>query len=56
MAWSLLPTNYTDAVWSGYKKYNQIDNADGTISLVDVTVYSQKENSFFGARDVNRMN
>ena len=56
MAWSLLPTNYTDAVWSGYKKYNQIDNGDGTISLVDVTVYSHKENSFFGANDANRMN
>ena len=56
MAWELLPVNYTDAVWSGYKKYNKIDNDDGTISLVDVTVYSQKENSFFGAKDANRMN
>lgn len=56
MAWELLPVNYTDAVWSGLKKYNQIDNSDGTISLQDVTVYSQKENSFFGAKDANRMN
>lgn len=56
MAWELLPVNYTDAVWSGLKKYEQINNADGTISLQDVTVYSHKENSFFGAKEANRMN
>ena len=56
MAWELLPVNYTDAVWSGYKKYNMLNNDDGTISLQDVTVYSHKENSFFGAKDANRMN
>ena len=56
MAWKLLPTNYTDAVWDGLKKYNQISNPDGTISLQDVTVYTHKENSFFGALDANRMN
>lgn len=56
MAWKLLPTNYTDAVWDGLKKYNQINNSDGTISLQDMTVYSGKENSFFGALDANRMN
>ena len=49
MAWTLLPTNYTDAVWDGMKKYNQINNPDGTISLQDVTVYTNKENSFFGS-------
>lgn len=56
MAWTLLPTNYTDAVWSGLKKYNQINNSDGTVSLQDVTVYTSKENSFFGSKDANRMN
>ena len=56
MAWTLLPTNYTDAVWDGMKKYNQINNPDGTISLQDVTVYTNKENSFFGSLDANRMN
>lgn len=56
MAWVLLPVDYTDAVWSGLKRYIQTDNGDGTISLQDVTVYSQKEKSFFGARDANRMN
>ena len=33
MAWTLLPTNYTDAVWDGMKKYNQINNPVGTFSL-----------------------
>lgn len=56
MAWSMLPTNYTDAVWSGLKRYSMINNEDGTVSFQDVTVYSNKENSFFGAIDANRMN
>lgn len=56
MSWTLLPTNYTDAVWDGLKKYNQINNSDGTISLQDVTAYTNRENSFFGALDANRMN
>lgn len=56
MAWSLLPTNYTDAVWSGLKRYTQIDNSDGTVSFNDVTTYTNKEKSFFGAKDANRMN
>lgn len=56
MAWELLPVNYTDATWSGLKRYNEIRNSDGTVSFQDVTVYSDKENSFFGAREANRMN
>lgn len=56
MAWELLPVNYTDAVWSGLKKYVQVNNQDGTVSFQDVTQYSQKETSFFGAYDANRMN
>ena len=52
----MLPTDYTDAVWSGLKKYSQIDNSDGTVSFQDVTVYSGKEKSFFGAKDANQMN
>lgn len=54
MAWTLLPTDYTDAVWSGLKKYSQVDNSDGTVSFQDVTVYTNKEKSFFGAKDANR--
>ena len=56
MAWSLLPTNYTDAVWNGLKKYTKVDNADGTVSFNDVTAYTNKEKSFFGAKDANSMN
>lgn len=56
MAWTNLPTNYTDAVWSGLKRYLMVNNEDGTVSFQDVTVYSNKENSFFGAKDANRMN
>lgn len=56
MAWDLLPVNYTDAVWSGLKRYNMINNDDETVSFQDVTVYSAKDNSFFGAKDANRMN
>ena len=56
MAWKLLPTDYTDAVWSGLKKYSEVSNNDGTVSFQDVTVYTNKEKSFFGAIQANRMN
>lgn len=56
MSWQQLPTNFTDAVWSGLKKYTMIENQDETVSFQDVTQYSQKENSFFGATHANRMN
>ena len=55
MAWEPLPTNYTDAVWSGSKKYRMINNEDGTVSFEDVTVYSNRGTSFFGADEANRM-
>ena len=56
MAWPLLPTDYTDAIWSGLKRYTEITNEDGTVSFQDVTQYSNREKSFFGAKDANRMN
>lgn len=56
MSWEMLPVNYTDAVWSGLKRYNEIGNEDGTVSFQDVTTYSGKEKSFFSAKDANRMN
>lgn len=56
MAWELLPVDYTDAVWSGLKRYNQINNEDGSVSFQDITSYTGKEKSFFGAKDANRMN
>jgi len=56
MAWTPLKENYTDAIWSGLKKYNMTENPDNTVSFTDVTVYTNKENSFFGALDANAMN
>jgi hypothetical protein len=56
MAWELLPVDYLDAVWSGLKRYAEINNEDGTVSFQDMTVYSQKDKSFFGAMAANRMN
>lgn len=56
MAWELLPVDYTDAVWAGLKRYNQINNEDGSVSFQDITAYTGKEKSFFGAKDANRMN
>ena len=56
MAWTLLPTDYTDAIWSGLKRYTEITNEDGTVSFQDITQYSNREKSFFGAMEANRMN
>lgn len=56
MAWELLPVDYTDSVWAGLKRYNQINNEDGSVSFQDITAYTGKEKSFFGAKDANRMN
>lgn len=56
MAWDLLPVNYTDAIWNGLKRYYEVKNEDGTVSFEDVTTYFNRDTSFFGARDANRMN
>lgn len=56
MAWKLLPVDYKDAVWAGLKRYTQIHNEDGSVSFQDVTAYTNKEKSFFGAKDANQMN
>lgn len=51
-----LRTDYTDATWTGKKKYIIEDNGDGTSSITDVTVYDNYEKSFFGAKDANAIN
>lgn len=56
MGWKRLNTDYKDISWSGLKKYTQIDNDDGTISFRDDTRYTNKESSFFGAKDANQIN
>ena len=56
MGWKRLNTNYKDISWSGLKKYTQIENDDGTVSFRDDTRYTNKESSFFGAKDANQIN
>lgn len=56
MSWTDLPTNYTDATFTGLRKYSPVTNEDGTVSFIDMTVYQNRENSFFGAKDANQMN
>lgn len=59
MAKTTLPTNYVDDVLNGAmdgkRRYREIPNADGTISLEDATTYDQI-GSNFGASQVNLMN
>lgn len=56
MAKETLPVNYQDdainAEMGGRRRYNVINNDDGTISLEDVTAYDQT-GSEFGAAQVN---
>ena len=37
MAWERLPVNYTDAVWSGLKRYSMVNNEDGTVLRHSIT-------------------
>lgn len=59
MAITKLPVNFKDDVIdtsvSDKRRYNIIDNADGTKSLEDVTTYAQI-GSDFGAEQVNQTN
>lgn len=50
-----LKTNYQNDVFSGKRKYNLINNSDGTVSLDDVTVYN-KVGDIFNADDINATN
>ena len=54
-----LKTDYKDDILDTSvnmsRKYRQVTNADGTISLEDVTVYLQ-EGDIFGASDINQTN
>ncbi len=51
----MLKEDYKDALFEDQKKYNMKQNSDGTISLVDVTEYTQ-EGDRFGAKDINNTN
>lgn len=59
MAKAVLPTNFQDdiinASMGGKRRYNLIQNIDGTVSLEDVTDYDQV-GSNFGAGQINQTN
>lgn len=59
MAKATLPTNYKDDIMAssmaGKRRYNLIQNSDGTVSLEDVTDYTQV-GSNFGAAQMNQTN
>ncbi len=51
-----LKTNYKNAIpLTEHRKYNLINNPDGTVSLADVTQYEQ-EGDLFAAADINATN
>lgn len=49
-----LRTDYKDDIFSGNRKYAQIDNGDGTISFTDQTEYDQVGDTF-GATQINEI-
>lgn len=49
-----LKTDYKDDIFSGNRKYAQVDNGDGTISFTDETTYDQVGDSF-GATQINEI-
>lgn len=50
-----LKTNYKNDKFTGPRKYEQIDNIDGTISLNDVTDY-EETGDIYAAADINTTN
>ena len=50
-----LKTDYKDAMFPNRRKYQMIQNDDGTVSFEDVTEYTQEGDSF-GAKDINETN
>ena len=51
----MLKTDYKDDVFSGQRKYTITDNGDNTVSITDVTTYSQVGDDF-EADDINATN
>ena len=47
-------TDFKDDIFDGKRKYNMINNPDGTVSFTDATVYTQTGDSF-GAKELNDM-
>ena len=55
MAWTNLPTNFKNLVWSGLKKFRQYTNQDNTVSFEDVTEYVDTEGTQMSAAQLNQM-
>lgn len=55
MAWTNLPTNFKNLIWSGLKKYRQYTNQDNTVSFEDVTEYVDTEGTQMSAAQLNQM-
>ena len=51
----MLRTDYQDDVFEGRRKYTMVNNQDGTVSLIDATVYSV-EGDNYGASEINEQN
>ena len=51
----MLKTDYQDDMFTGSRKYGMVTNEDKTISLIDMTEYTQ-EGDQFGSKDINDTN
>lgn len=51
----MLKTDYQDDMFTGSRKYSMVTNEDKTISLIDMTEYTQ-EGDQFGSNDINTTN
>ena len=56
MTWTNLKTNYKNIDWDGLRKYQMIDNQDGTVSFLDVTEYINAEDANVLANGLNQNN
>lgn len=50
-----LKTDYKNDIFTGPRKYQQVNNVDGSISLNDVTVY-EETGDIYAAADINATN
>ena len=50
-----LKTDYKNDIFTGPRKYQKVDNVDGSISLTDVTVY-EETGDIYAAADINATN
>lgn len=51
----MLKTDYQDDMFTGSRKYGMVTNEDKTVSLIDMTEYTQ-EGDQFGSNDINTTN